>query len=62
MGTHIAIIADIHGNCAALKAVLKNIDKDKQIDHIYCLGGLIVLVTKRMKFLKSVFSKRYIFC
>jgi predicted phosphodiesterase len=37
----LAIITDIHGNFSALKAVLDDIDKDKKIEHIYCLGDLI---------------------
>lgn len=41
MGSKIAVVADIHGNSSALKAVLNDIDKDQQIQHIYCLGDLV---------------------
>lgn len=48
MGNKIAILADIHGNSAALKAVLNNIDNDTE--HIYCLGDLVGIGTKQMKY------------
>lgn len=35
-----AIITDIHGNAAALQAVFKDI-KQRQVDHIFCLGDMI---------------------
>ncbi|UOQ83618.1 metallophosphoesterase family protein [Gracilibacillus salinarum] len=41
MTSKIAIITDIHGNAAALQTVLDDIDQDKQVAHIYCLGDLI---------------------
>jgi putative phosphoesterase len=41
MEKKIAVITDIHGNCSALEAVLKEIEKDSKIEHIYCLGDLI---------------------
>jgi putative phosphoesterase len=37
----LAIITDIHGNYAALKAVLDDIDRQGDIKHIYCLGDLV---------------------
>ena len=37
----IALIADIHGNLSALKAVLADI-KHKGITHIYCLGDIAI--------------------
>lgn len=36
----IAIISDIHGNKAALEAVLKDI-KDRKVDKIFCLGDCV---------------------
>jgi predicted phosphodiesterase len=41
MKKEIAIITDIHGNYSALKAVLVDIDKGKNTEHIYCLGDLV---------------------
>lgn len=41
MDKKIAILTDIHGNQSALKAVMDDIDRDTQIEHIYCLGDLI---------------------
>ncbi|QDP38977.1 metallophosphoesterase family protein [Radiobacillus deserti] len=40
MDTNIAIITDIHGNDAALEAVLDDINR-QPISHIYCLGDLL---------------------
>lgn len=37
----IAIISDIHGNIAALKAVLDDIDTNFTTSEIYCLGDLV---------------------
>ncbi|WP_112180436.1 metallophosphoesterase family protein [Paraliobacillus zengyii] len=53
----IAIIADIHGNSAALKAVLDDIEKDKQIEHIICLGDLIGIGHETNKVLELLFSR-----
>lgn len=36
----VAIISDLHGNAAAVKAVLQRI-KDSSVDQIYCLGDLV---------------------
>jgi predicted phosphodiesterase len=41
MSKKIALISDIHGNSSALKAVLKKIEEDIGIEHIYWLGDLI---------------------
>ncbi|OIK08613.1 YfcE family phosphodiesterase [Bacillus sp. MUM 116] len=41
MDKKIAIFSDIHGNVSALQAVLDDIDRDPQIEHIFCLGDLI---------------------
>ncbi|RLL40110.1 metallophosphoesterase [Oceanobacillus piezotolerans] len=57
MGTSIAIIADIHGNSAALKAVLDDIDKDEQVEHIYCLGDLIGIGHQTNEVLELLFSR-----
>ncbi|WP_214849822.1 metallophosphoesterase family protein [Exiguobacterium sp. s193] len=36
-----AVITDIHGNAAALKAVFDTIDQNPEIETIYCLGDLV---------------------
>jgi putative phosphoesterase len=36
-----AVLTDIHGNASALKAVLKEIDERRDVDHIYCLGDML---------------------
>ncbi|SDJ10955.1 metallophosphoesterase family protein [Alteribacillus bidgolensis] len=41
MNDSIAVITDIHGNIYALQAVLDDIDKQKSVSHIYCLGDMI---------------------
>lgn len=45
----IGVIADIHGNASALKAVLNEFDKRQDIEHIYCLGDMIELDQIQMK-------------
>lgn len=41
MEKKIAIMADIHGNVSSLKTVLKTIDQEENLEHIYCLGDLV---------------------
>lgn len=41
MPDKIAILADIHGNAPALRAVLDDIHRDSGIGHIYCLGDMV---------------------
>ncbi|MFD2444712.1 metallophosphoesterase family protein [Bacillus sp. CGMCC 1.16607] len=41
MSIKIAVFSDIHGNSSALKAVLEDIDKYQDIEHLYCLGDMI---------------------
>ena len=53
----IAIITDIHGNAAALKAVLSEIDNRKDIDHIYCLGDTIGIGPDSNEVLHMLFSR-----
>lgn len=59
MGTtsNIAIITDIHGNYTALKTVLDDIDKSKQVHHIYCLGDLIGIGHQTNEVLELLFSR-----
>lgn len=56
-GNKFAIITDIHGNSCALKAVLDDIDKDNQIEHIYCLGDLIAIGHETNEVLDLLFSR-----
>jgi putative phosphoesterase len=37
----IAVLTDIHGNLSALRAVLSDIRKEGDIDHLFCLGDMI---------------------
>ena len=57
-GHKIAIITDIHGNHAALKAVLDDIDQDKAIQHINCLGDLIGIGHETNEVLELLFSRK----
>jgi putative phosphoesterase len=58
MEKKLALIADIHGNSSALKAVLKDIDQDNQIDHILCLGDLIGIGYETNEVLDIVTSRQ----
>ncbi len=60
MGGKIAIITDIHGNSAGLKAVLNHIAQDPEIQHIYCLGDLIAIGHETNEVLEMLFSHQNI--
>jgi putative phosphoesterase len=60
MERKIAILTDIHGNHSALKAVLGMIDKDHQIEHIFCLGDLIGIGYETNEVLEQLFSRNNI--
>jgi putative phosphoesterase len=53
-----ALIADIHGNFSALKAVLDDLDQDKEVEHIYCLGDLIGIGYETNEVLELVSSRK----
>ncbi len=53
----IAVITDIHGNAAALKAVLHDIDDRNDIKHIYCLGDMIGIGYETNEVLEILFSR-----
>lgn len=53
----IAIITDIHGNAPALNAVLSDIDKFSDIEHIYCLGDMIGIGPDSNEVLHILFSR-----
>lgn len=54
----IGVIADIHGNAAALKAVLNDFDKRRDIEHIYCLGDMIGIGPNTNEVLKILFTRK----
>lgn len=54
----IGVIADIHGNASALKAVLNEFDKRQDIEHIYCLGDMIGIGPDTNEVLKILFARR----
>ena len=53
----IGVIADIHGNASALKAVLADIDKRGDIEHIYCLGDMIGIGPDTNEVLEILFAR-----
>lgn len=57
METKLAIITDIHGNSAALRAVLDDIDRNNPVEHIYCLGDLVAIGHETNKVLELLFSR-----
>jgi putative phosphoesterase len=57
MEKKIAILTDIHGNHSALEAVLEQIDKVTEIEHIYCLGDLIGIGYESNAVLELLFSR-----
>lgn len=57
MHTKIAVLTDIHGNSAALKAVLSDIESDCEIEHIYCLGDLIAIGHETDEVLEQLHSR-----
>lgn len=52
-----AVITDIHGNAPALSAVLAEIDADKEIKEIYCLGDMIGIGPDTNEVLELLFSR-----
>lgn len=53
----IGVIADIHGNAPALKAVLNELDLRQDIEHIYCLGDMIGIGPDTNEVLKILFDR-----
>jgi putative phosphoesterase len=53
----ISVITDIHGNAAALKAVLHEIDYCSDVSHIYCLGDMIGIGPDTNEVLSILFSR-----
>jgi len=52
-----AVITDIHGNAPALKAVLEEIDKKQDVEHIFCLGDMIAIGPNTNEVLHILFSR-----
>ncbi|WHY03082.1 metallophosphoesterase family protein [Neobacillus sp. DY30] len=55
--TRFAILTDVHGNAPALKAVLKEIDERRDVDHIYCLGDMLGIGPDSNEVLEMLFSR-----
>jgi len=53
----IGVIADVHGNVSALKAVLEAYDNREDIEHIYCLGDMIGIGPDTNEVLDILFSR-----
>jgi predicted phosphodiesterase len=60
MQIKVAIFTDVHGNYPALKAVLEEIDRIGDIDHIYCLGDMIAIGPDTNQVLETLFSRKAI--
>lgn len=54
----IGIIADIHGNAPALKAVLDELENKHDVEHIYCLGDMIGIGPDSNEVLDLLFSRK----
>lgn len=57
MNKKIAIFTDVHGNSPALRAVLEEIDKNQEVEHIYCLGDMIAIGPDTNEVLNILFSR-----
>lgn len=57
MSTKVAIITDIHGNNPALQAVLKDIDSQSDVEHIYCLGDMVAIGPDTNAVLAALFER-----
>ncbi|MED3963404.1 metallophosphoesterase family protein [Niallia taxi] len=53
-----AVIADVHGNLPALKAVFSALDLRKDVKHIYCLGDMIGIGPNSNEVLHLLFSRK----
>ncbi|MCM3759000.1 metallophosphatase family protein [Sporosarcina aquimarina] len=53
----VGLIADIHGNAPALRAVLQDLDKRLDIDQIFCLGDMIGIGPDTNEVLEILFSR-----
>lgn len=58
MGKNIAFITDIHGNADALQAVLHEIDRRENVEHIYCLGDMIGIGHQTNEVLEILLSRQ----
>jgi putative phosphoesterase len=52
-----AVITDIHGNEAALRSVISEIDGMNDIEHIYCLGDMLGIGPDSNEVLDILFSR-----
>ncbi|WP_438431341.1 metallophosphoesterase family protein [Gorillibacterium sp. sgz500922] len=54
----IAILADVHGNAPALKAVLQEIDRRREVEQIYVLGDTIGIGPDTNEVLEALFARK----
>ncbi|MDU0206454.1 metallophosphoesterase family protein [Paenibacillus sp. MAH-36] len=52
-----AVFTDVHGNYAALQAVLKEDIERNEVEHIYCLGDMIAIGQETNQVLETLFSR-----
>lgn len=57
MSTKVAIITDIHGNIPALQAVLEDIDRQADVEYIYCLGDMVAIGPDTNEVLAALFER-----
>lgn len=53
-----AVIADVHGNASALKAVLSELDNHSNIERIYCVGDMIGIGPDTNEVLEILFARQ----
>ncbi|MDN7242382.1 metallophosphoesterase family protein [Planococcus sp. N028] len=52
-----AVITDVHGNAPALQAVLGEIERTGEVEHIFCLGDMIGIGPDTNEVLEMLFSR-----
>lgn len=57
MSSKVAIVTDVHGNSPALEAVLKDIDGQSDVKHIYCLGDMVAIGPDTNEVLEMLFGR-----
>ncbi|WP_058302786.1 metallophosphoesterase family protein [Gorillibacterium timonense] len=53
----LAVIADIHGNAPALRAFLREVDRRRDVEHIYVLGDMVGIGPDTNEVLDALFSR-----
>lgn len=62
MSIKIGVIADVHGNSAALLAAFNEMAQDSEISHIYCIGDMIGIGYETNEVLELLFSRNDVSC